>query len=63
MSYEAKLKEATDWLYSVGLRKEAIELLALLSKDANDDDLYAAIRRLRIERARMIAVGKSFRGR
>ena len=63
MSYEAKLKEATDWLYRVGLRKEAVELLALLSKNANDDDLYAAIRKLRIERARMVAVGKSFRGR
>lgn len=58
MSYEDKLKKTIDWLHDSGLRKEAIELLALLSKDASDDDIYAAIRKLKIERARMIALGK-----
>lgn len=63
MSYEDKLKETIEWLHSVGLRKEAIELLALLSKDANNNDIHTAIRRLRVERARMIALGKSFKKR
>tara|TARA_B100001094_G_scaffold241771_1_gene237701 strand:- start:4252 stop:4443 length:192 start_codon:yes stop_codon:yes gene_type:complete len=61
MSYKDKLKETIDWLRGAGLRKEAIELLALLSKDADDADVYAAIRKLRIEKARMIALGKGFR--
>lgn len=59
MSYEDKLEKTIEWLHGAGLRKEAIELLALLSKDANSDDIYAAIRRLRIERARMIALGRA----
>jgi len=59
MSYEDKLKETIDWLHSAGLRKEAIELLALLSKDANNENIYAAIRKLKIERARMIALGRA----
>lgn len=58
MSFDDKLKEAVEWLQNMGLRKEAIELLNLLSKNAGDDDIAATIRKLRIERARMMVLTK-----
>lgn len=55
MSYERKIKKTMEWLQKAGLLKEAAELADLLA-GSDDVELSNKIRKLKIERARMIAL-------
>ena len=55
MSYERKIEKTMEWLQKVGLLKEAAELAGLLA-GSDDAELLNKIRKLKIERARMIAL-------
>lgn len=60
MSCERKIEETMEWLQKAGLLKEAADLADLLA-GSDDAELLNKIRKLKIERARMIAfngVGK-----
>jgi len=55
MSYDKKIESIMSWLMDAGLHKEAAELADLLA-GSNDAELSSKIRKLKIERARMLAV-------
>lgn len=55
MSYERKIKKTMEWLQKADLLKEAAELADLLA-GSDDVELSNKIRKLKIERARMIAL-------
>ena len=55
MSYERKIEKTMEWLQKAGLLKEAADLADLLA-GSDDAELLNKIRKLKIERARMIAL-------
>ena len=55
MSYDKKIESIMRWLADAGLHKEAAELAGLLA-GSDDAELSSKIRKLKIERARMLAV-------
>ena len=61
MSCDKKIIKIIDWLNQAGLHKEASDLADLLA-GSDDAELSSKIRKLKIERARMIALSGAFRG-